>query len=76
MGLELLDVGKCSSLEMITYLPNLTTYLALKTDGCGKLVEVQVFFKLERIGNADAKIVNSLGLTELESMGSLEIYLT
>ncbi|KAL7257899.1 hypothetical protein ACSBR1_004089 [Camellia fascicularis] len=73
MGLEFLDVGKCSSLEMITNLPNWITYLALKADGCEKLVEVQGIFKLEPIGNADAKIVNSLGLTELESMGSLEV---
>ncbi|KAL7190693.1 hypothetical protein ACSBR2_022882 [Camellia fascicularis] len=72
MGLELLDVGECSSLEMITNLPNWTTYLALKTAGCEKLVEVQGIFKLKLIGNVDAKIVNSLGLTELESMGSLE----
>ncbi|KAI8021808.1 Disease resistance-like protein DSC1 [Camellia lanceoleosa] len=73
MGLELLDVDECSSLEMITNLPNWTTYLDLTTDGCEKLVEVQGIFKLEPIGNADAKIVNSLGLTELESMGSLEV---
>ncbi|KAL7190694.1 hypothetical protein ACSBR2_022883 [Camellia fascicularis] len=72
MGLELLDLGECNSREMITTLPNWTTYLALKIVGCEKLVEVQGIFKLMPIDNVDAKIVNSLGLTELESMASLE----
>ncbi|XP_028082966.1 TMV resistance protein N-like [Camellia sinensis] len=72
-SLSELPIGECSSLEMITNIPNWTTYLGLNTDGCEKLVEVQGFFKLEPIGNADAKIINSLGLIELESMGSLEV---
>ncbi|CAL5401879.1 unnamed protein product [Camellia sinensis] len=72
MSLEMLNIDGCSSLGMVTNLPNLLRSLILDSSDCEKLVEVQGMFKLEPIGNAGAEMINNLGLVDLESMGSLE----
>ncbi|CAL5340902.1 unnamed protein product [Camellia sinensis] len=75
MSLEMLNIDGCSSLGMVTNLPNLLRSLILDSSDCEKLVEVQGMFKLEPIGNAGAEMINKLGLVDLESMGSLEVEL-
>ncbi|XP_028106537.1 disease resistance protein RPP2B-like [Camellia sinensis] len=75
MSLEMLNIDGCSSLGMVTNLPNLLRSLILDSSDCEKLVEVQGMFKLEPIGNAGAEVINKLGLVDLESMGSLEVEL-
>ncbi|THG19832.1 hypothetical protein TEA_017659 [Camellia sinensis var. sinensis] len=72
MSLVMLNIEGCSSLGMVTNLPNLLRSLFLFSRNCEKLVEVQGMFKLEPIGNAGAEMINKLGLVDLESMGSLE----
>ncbi|CAL5340862.1 unnamed protein product [Camellia sinensis] len=72
MSLEMLNIDGCSSLGMVTNLPNLLRYLILDSSDCKKLVEVQGMFKLEPIGNAGAEMIYNLGLVDLESMGSLD----
>ncbi|CAL5340860.1 unnamed protein product [Camellia sinensis] len=75
MSLEMLNIDGCSSLGMVTNLPNLLRSLILDSSDCEKLVEVQGMFKLEPIGNAGTEMINNLGLVDLESMGSLEVEL-
>ncbi|CAL5340884.1 unnamed protein product [Camellia sinensis] len=47
----------------------------LSSYGCVKLVHVQELFKLEPIGNFYSEMIQSLGLVQLESMGSFEVEL-
>ncbi|CAL5401861.1 unnamed protein product [Camellia sinensis] len=75
MSLEMLNIDGCSSLGMVTNLPNLLRSLILDSSDCEKLVEVQGMFKLEPIGNAGGEMINKSGLVDLESMGSLEVEL-
>ncbi|XP_059654640.1 uncharacterized protein LOC132301404 [Cornus florida] len=70
-----LELSKCRSLEMIINLPNLLKSLALVTDECDKLTEVQRLFKLEPIGNFDEVMIRNLGLSDLEFLRSIEVYL-
>ncbi|CAL5329911.1 unnamed protein product [Camellia sinensis] len=66
----------CKSLERMTMLPRLLKSLDLMLiNGCNKLIKVDGLFKLEPLGNLDAKIIKKLGLVDLESLGSIEVEL-
>ncbi|CAL5399034.1 unnamed protein product [Camellia sinensis] len=75
MTLQALSIYGCKSLQMATNLPNLLNSLMLSSYGCVKLVHVQELFKLEPIGNFYSEMIQSLGLAQLESMGSFEVEL-
>ncbi|XP_059652084.1 disease resistance protein RUN1-like [Cornus florida] len=75
MNVKYLDITKCRSLEKLTNLPNLLSSLSMEADGCDKLIEVQRVFKLEPIGNNDAEMISNLGLSNLEFLGNVEVYL-
>ncbi|CAL5380059.1 unnamed protein product [Camellia sinensis] len=75
MRLAGVSLTGCSSLEMVTNLPNLLQQLNLDILDCKKLVEVRGVFKLEPIGNIDSEMINNLSLTELDSMGMVEVEL-
>ncbi|GFY92117.1 disease resistance protein (TIR-NBS-LRR class) family [Actinidia rufa] len=75
MSLAGLSLNECRSLEMVANIPRLFNSLNLDMVGCEKLVEVKGLFKLEPIGNIDSEMINNLSLTELDSMGMLEVEL-
>ncbi|PSS19001.1 Disease resistance protein like [Actinidia chinensis var. chinensis] len=74
-SLAVLDVGYCSSLQMVTNVPNMFTCLILSMHKCEKLVEVQGIFTLKPIGNVNPQIIKHLALDlfKLESMGNLDL---
>ncbi|CAL5380081.1 unnamed protein product [Camellia sinensis] len=66
----------CKSLERMTMLPSLLKSLDfMLINGCNKLIKVNGLFKLEPIGNLDAKIIKKLGFVDLESFGNNEVEL-
>lgn len=44
-------------------------------DNCRKLVDVEGHYRLEPIAKVSQEIINDLGLTNVESIGNLELYL-
>ncbi|XP_059653193.1 disease resistance protein RPV1-like isoform X2 [Cornus florida] len=75
MSLSRLHLYGCRSLEMITNVPNLLDSLDLFIKDCYKLSEVQGLFKLEPIGNFDEVMINNLGLSNLEFLRNIEVWL-
>ncbi|XP_038709854.1 disease resistance protein RPV1-like [Tripterygium wilfordii] len=62
----------CTSLERIAYLPHMLP-LSLDLVGCLQVVEVHNFFKLEPVTNNNSKVINSMGLSNLEDLCSTEV---
>ncbi|CAL5340879.1 unnamed protein product [Camellia sinensis] len=75
MSLNNLNIHKCSSLEMVTNLPNLLRSLVLAITSCDSLVEIQGLFKLVPIKNINAEMFNNMGWFNLEAMGKVEVTL-
>ncbi|CAL5401821.1 unnamed protein product [Camellia sinensis] len=75
MSLNNLNIHKCSSLEMVTNLPNLLRSLVLAITSCDSLVEIQGLFKLVPIKNINAEMLNNMGWFNLEAMGKVEVTL-
>ncbi|GFY94659.1 hypothetical protein Acr_10g0000440 [Actinidia rufa] len=74
-SLAMLNVAYCSSLQMVTNVPNLFTCLHLIMLNCNKLVGVQGIIMLKRVRNVYPEIIKhlALDLVELESMGNLDL---
>ncbi|GMP63266.1 hypothetical protein CsSME_00025018 [Camellia sinensis var. sinensis] len=75
MSLNNLNIHKCSSLEMVTNLPNLLRSLVLAITSCDSLAEIQGLFKLVPIKNINAEMFNNMGWFNLEAMGKVEVTL-
>ncbi|XP_059653609.1 uncharacterized protein LOC132300516 [Cornus florida] len=73
MSLEWLELGHCTSLEIMINLPKLKRRPYVYAWQCGKLVEAQNWFRLEPIQNIDAEMIKNLGLVELESIGKVDM---
>ncbi|XP_057493672.1 disease resistance protein RPV1-like [Actinidia eriantha] len=66
----------CNSLERMKMHPKLFKSLDfILLTGCHRLCHIDGLFKLEPIGNFDEKMINKLGLVDLESMGNVEVEL-
>ncbi|GFY94386.1 disease resistance protein [Actinidia rufa] len=72
-SLVMLNAEDCRSLEIITNLPNWLRSLNLDLCDCTELVEIRGLFRLEPIAKVDAKMINYLGLVDLDAMGNIEV---
>ncbi|CAL5378188.1 unnamed protein product [Camellia sinensis] len=72
-SLRRLNAESCASLERITNLPNWLRSLNLDLCDCTELVEIQGMFWLEPITKVDARMINNLGLVNLDTMGNIEL---
>ncbi|PSS21674.1 TMV resistance protein like [Actinidia chinensis var. chinensis] len=72
-SLVMLNAEDCRSLEIITNLPNWLRSLNLDLCDCTELVEIRGLFRLEPIAKVDTKMINYLGLVDLDAMGNIEV---
>jgi len=69
-------LNDCKSIKRMVMTPSLLKSMSSKLlDGCNRLTNIDGLFKLELIGNFDAKIIDKLGLVNFESMGTVEVEL-
>ncbi|XP_052192447.1 disease resistance protein RPV1-like isoform X3 [Diospyros lotus] len=75
-SLKEIIISECKSLKRMVMASSMLISMDFKLlDGCNRLTNIDGLFKLELIGNFDAKIIDKLGFVNLESMGTVEVEL-